>query len=266
MSEQDLEMKSLLKENRRQLDDKDARLKELNMTHRLQEAEDAHVIAELRQRVASLEVQIQELVTTGQLNYNEKANFDIYRSNNGLNSTSASTDKLADFQDDMKYMLLMSSTASLLNDKESGNGGKQHSFSLKTKSIAEKTPPTTLMEPVKTLNKNGVSSSASSYSPPEFSSSTSLTSLPNSTSANAASSTHPLVNKLNLSLNEPATSRAKNFKTLNRSQSSDETELITEINTNVFRETGANYMIKENSLDQVNGIGEDGENDAAGED
>lgn len=38
------------------------------MTHKLQEAEDAHLIAELRQRVASLEVNIQELETTGQLN------------------------------------------------------------------------------------------------------------------------------------------------------------------------------------------------------
>ncbi len=42
------------------------------MTHKLQEVEDAHIIAELRQRVASLEVQIQEFVTTGQLNDNEK--------------------------------------------------------------------------------------------------------------------------------------------------------------------------------------------------
>lgn len=67
--EKELEQKSQLFEYRRQLDDKDAQLKELNMTHKLQEAEDAHLIAELRQRVASLEVQIQELVTTGQLNH-----------------------------------------------------------------------------------------------------------------------------------------------------------------------------------------------------
>ena len=53
-------------------DDKEAQLKELKMTHKLQEVEDAHIIAELRQRVASLEVQIQEFVTTGQLNDNEK--------------------------------------------------------------------------------------------------------------------------------------------------------------------------------------------------
>ncbi len=53
-------------------DDKEAQLKELKMTHKLQEVEDAHIIAELRQRVASLEVQIQEFVTTGQLNENEK--------------------------------------------------------------------------------------------------------------------------------------------------------------------------------------------------
>ena len=53
-------------------DDKEAQLKELKMTQKLQEVEDAHIIAELRQRVASLEVQIQEFVTTGQLNDNEK--------------------------------------------------------------------------------------------------------------------------------------------------------------------------------------------------
>lgn len=66
--ERELEAKCQLVELRRQMDDKDALLKELNMTHKLQEAEDAHSIAELRQRVASLEVHILELETTGQLN------------------------------------------------------------------------------------------------------------------------------------------------------------------------------------------------------
>lgn len=71
--EKELDQKSQLVELRRQLDDKDALLKELNMTHKLQEAEDAHLIAELRQRVASLEVNIQELETTGQLNQHDLA-------------------------------------------------------------------------------------------------------------------------------------------------------------------------------------------------
>lgn len=63
----ELDLKSNLNELKRHLDDKEAKVKELNMTHKLKELEDAHVIAELRQRVAALEVQIQELVTTGQL-------------------------------------------------------------------------------------------------------------------------------------------------------------------------------------------------------
>lgn len=91
---QGMDNKNQMIECRRQLDDKEAQLKELNMTHKLQEAEDAHVIAELRQRVAALEVQIQELVTTGQLNESVK-NFNLY------NGIGASTDKLADFNDDV---------------------------------------------------------------------------------------------------------------------------------------------------------------------
>lgn len=63
------------------------------MTHKLQEVEDAHVIAELRQRVASLEVQIQEFVTTGQLNDNEK-NMYMYQQMSG------SSISLADFSYD----------------------------------------------------------------------------------------------------------------------------------------------------------------------
>ena len=75
------------------LDDKEALVKELNMTHKLQEVEDAHIIAELRQRVASLEVHIQELVTTGQLNDNEK-NVYMYQQMSG------SSISLADFSYD----------------------------------------------------------------------------------------------------------------------------------------------------------------------
>lgn len=104
MAEKELENKSQIFEFRRQIDDKEAQLKELNMTHKLQEAEDAHVIAELRQRVASLEVQIQELVTTGQLNDNEKT-FNIY-------NLMSSTDKLSEMaNDDMRYLLMTSSTS-----------------------------------------------------------------------------------------------------------------------------------------------------------
>lgn len=40
------------------------------MVHKLKEVEDSHIIAELRQRVAALEVHIQELVTTDQIQDN----------------------------------------------------------------------------------------------------------------------------------------------------------------------------------------------------
>jgi hypothetical protein len=96
MKESNLDTSKQLMEYRRQLDDKDAQLKELNMTHKLQEVEDAHIIAELKQRVASLEVQIQELVTTGQLNDNEQHLY-LY---NGIGT---STDKLVDFNDDVTF-------------------------------------------------------------------------------------------------------------------------------------------------------------------
>ena len=65
----------------------------MNMTHKLQELEDAQTIAELRQRVASLEVQIQEFVTTGQLNENER-NMLLYQQMTG------SSISLADFNYD----------------------------------------------------------------------------------------------------------------------------------------------------------------------
>lgn len=108
MKETGLDTSKSLMDYRRQVDDKDALLKELKMTHKLQEIEDAHMIAELKQRVASLEVQLQELVTTGQLQDNEKHMF-------LCNGIGASTDKLGEFNDDMKY-LLMSSNTSLASD------------------------------------------------------------------------------------------------------------------------------------------------------
>lgn len=48
------------------------------MIHKLKELEDAHVIAELRQRVAALEVHIQELVTTDQLQENRLCDSDKF--------------------------------------------------------------------------------------------------------------------------------------------------------------------------------------------
>ena len=87
MKETGLDTSKSIMEHKRLLDDKEALLKEQNMTHKLQEVEDAHIIAELKQRVASLEVQLQEVVTTGQLNDNDK-NMYLY------NGIGASTDKL----------------------------------------------------------------------------------------------------------------------------------------------------------------------------
>lgn len=82
------------------LDDKEAQLKEINMTHKLQEVEDAQTIAELRQRVASLEVQIQEFVTTDQLNDNEK---NLYLFNQQMSGSSIS---LADLNyDDVRHLI-----------------------------------------------------------------------------------------------------------------------------------------------------------------
>ena len=99
MLEKELDFKSQLVEYRRQLDDKEAQLKELNMTHKLQEVEDASVIAELRQRVASLEVNIQELVTMGQL---KNTDDNIYM----LNGIGTSTDRLHDLNDDVSHPLI----------------------------------------------------------------------------------------------------------------------------------------------------------------
>ena len=108
MCEKEQESKSQLMEYRRQIDDKEALLKESMMTHKIQEIEDASVIAELKQRVASLEVQIQEFLTTGQLNDTGKT-FHLY------NGMSGSIDKLIDINEDLKN--LMSSQTSLLSDK-----------------------------------------------------------------------------------------------------------------------------------------------------
>ena len=107
MREKELDTKMALMEFRRQLDDKEALVKESNMSHKLHEAEDAHLIAELRQRVASLEVQIQELVTTGQLNDNDKQ----YRLYNGI---TASTDKLVDLDFSMSSTSTINTTTDRL--------------------------------------------------------------------------------------------------------------------------------------------------------
>ncbi len=50
------------------------------MVHKLKELEDSHIIAELRQRVAALEVHIQELVTTDQIQENGICDGDQYGS------------------------------------------------------------------------------------------------------------------------------------------------------------------------------------------
>lgn len=143
MKEKELETKSQLMDSKRQVDDKDALLKELNMTHKLQEAEDAHVIAELRQRVAALEVQIQEVVTQGQLNYNNQkiissatSQYDLHQQNNGrMNQRTTSS---AELTEDMKYMMLMSSTGSLLLD-----GNKRANSMADEETISSPTTPTT---------------------------------------------------------------------------------------------------------------------------
>jgi hypothetical protein len=135
MQEKECDYKTQLFEQRRQLDNKEAELKELNMTHKLQEAEDAHTIAELRQRVAALEVQVQELVTTGQLNDSEK-NYHLY---NG------STDRL----DDIKY-LLMSSNNSLDKFNLYKSNPKLNGFG----SITSPSTPTNLRTPVNFLTES----------------------------------------------------------------------------------------------------------------
>lgn len=161
MKETGLDTSKSLMDFRRQLDDKEAQLKELNMTHKLQEIEDAHIIAELKQRVASLEVQIQELVTTGQLNDNEKH---LYL----CNGFGASTDKLGEFSDDVKY-LLMSSNTSLQSDFFRSNQKLNGSSS---KNIAKLISDNQI--PVNSLQKNNSDASSGSLSDL----STSLTSIP----------------------------------------------------------------------------------------
>jgi hypothetical protein len=107
LKEKELDTKMSLMEFRRQLDDKQAEVTESKMAHKLHEAEDAHLIAELRQRCASLEVQLQELVTTGQLNDNDKQ-FNLYNT-----CISSSTDKLVDMNDIQMKLILMSSNSNL---------------------------------------------------------------------------------------------------------------------------------------------------------
>lgn len=89
--DKDLDTKNQLLEYRYQLDDKEAKLKELNMVHKLKELEDSHIIAELRQRVAALEVHIQELVTTDQINENNN------RHNEGDKSSKSHIDNVTTF-------------------------------------------------------------------------------------------------------------------------------------------------------------------------
>lgn len=117
LKEKELDTKMSLMEFRRQLDDKQAEVTESKMSHKLHEAEDTHLIAELRQKCASLEVQLQELVTTRQLNDNEKQ-FMLYNT-----CISSSTDKLVDMTDIQMKLIMMSSNSNLnlKNENEESN-------------------------------------------------------------------------------------------------------------------------------------------------
>lgn len=135
--DKEVDQKSQLVELRRQQDDRDALLKELNMTHKLQEAEDAHLIAELRQRVASLEVHIQELETTGQLNYDTTMyNNLLATSTDNLVMPSSPLDRHSSFKLISRQM--RNSTTTPVNGNVSGaatnvsssNGGMNNSISL----------------------------------------------------------------------------------------------------------------------------------------
>ena len=79
-------------EYERKFDNKEVQLKELNKSRNLQEVKDATVIAELRQRVESLEVQIQELVNTRVLNDSDK---------NIFNAIATSNENLIDFNENV---------------------------------------------------------------------------------------------------------------------------------------------------------------------
>lgn len=174
--EKEQDSKSQLTEYRRQLDDKEAQLRESNMTHKIQEVEDASVIAELRQRVASLEVHVQELLTTGQLNDADK-NFNFY------NGISSSTDKLLDFNDEIK-LLLMSSQTSLTSDKLSYFRNNIN------KAITTPSTPTTTV-PVNNF-LNGASTINGNIS---NGNSGSLISLPDSTNSSSNSTSKKLINR-----------------------------------------------------------------------
>ena len=88
MLEKELDFKSQVIEYRRQLDNQEAQFKKL----KLQEVEEATVITELRQRVESLEVQIQELVNTRVLNDSDK---------NIFNAIATSNENLIDFNENV---------------------------------------------------------------------------------------------------------------------------------------------------------------------
>ncbi len=154
MKETGLDTSKILMDYRRQLDDKEALIKEQNMTHKLQEMEDAHIIAELKQRVASLEVQIQELVTTGQLNDNERNVFNVY---NGIGE---STDRLGEINDEMKY-LLMASNTSLQSDSFQSN---QKWNVPNSESYINSKPVSILLDSSAKMNSDGSNASVSDLS------------------------------------------------------------------------------------------------------
>ena len=241
MQEKEMDTKNQLVEYRRQLDDKEAQVKESNMTHKLQEAEDAHVIAELRQRVASLEVQIQELVTTGQLNDSEK---------NLYNCIGGSTDKIVDFSDDMKYMHLMSSQTSLQSDKFNfmnnnkptafinNNRQLQGQLSMPSTPTTQNAPVNLMMNDTNNINNNNNNNSNNKYGSSTVSSNTSSSS---SNSSNMLKRTYSEKTTNELKQSTAATTNGSNLNqafnfiknlanssngSLNNSRSSDKNNFV----------------------------------------
>lgn len=206
MKETGLDTTKTLMEYKRQIDDKDALLKELKMTHKLQEMEDAHTIAELKQRVASLEVTVQEILTTGQLNDNEKILL--------CNGIGASTDKLN--TDDMKY-LLMASNTSLTSDffrsnqqlNRSNSNAFPQSNSTSTEQLASSAQTT--------LHKNNNNSDVSSGSLSDLSSS--LTSIPKTVHDGKSPKQQASLNR-SRSEGSPYEKRSQSMKTKNTKASS----------------------------------------------
>lgn len=208
MKETGLDTSKTLMEYKRQIDDKDALLKELKMTHKLQEMEDAHTIAELKQRVASLEVTVQEILTTGQLNDNEKILL--------CNGIGASTDKLN--TDDMKY-LLMASNTSLTSDffrstqqlNRSTSNAFPPSNSTSTEQLAS------AQTTVNPLHKNNGNSDVSSGSLSDLSSS--LTSIPKTVHDAKSPKQQASLNR-SRSEGSPYEKRSQSMKTKNTKTSS----------------------------------------------